>query len=108
MQSSPQQHEHVHPEVVYLEDLRLCEEEDKDADELGEGDATDHRGPHVGQGRVSTLNPRGQVARAEPAHNVRAELYGDPDSLQGERERESLNQATLRTSQPHPSQFPEI
>ena len=50
MKSPPQQHKHVHPEVIDLKDLRLGKEEDEDTDELGEGDAADHRGPHVGQG----------------------------------------------------------
>ena len=81
MQSPPEQHEHVHPEVVDLKDLRLGEEEDKDPDELGEGDAAHHGGPHVGQGRVGTLTTRGQVAGAEPADNVGAEFHSNTNRL---------------------------
>ena len=42
MQGSPQQHAHVHSEVVGLKELRLGKEEDKDSEELSHGDSTDH------------------------------------------------------------------
>ena len=82
MQCPPEQHKHVHAEVVDLKDLGLGKEEHKDTDELGDGDAADHRLPHVGQCGVSTLHAGGQGTRAEPAHNVRAELNCNTNSLQ--------------------------
>lgn len=49
MEGTPQQHEHVHPEVVDFKDLRLGKEEHEDTNELSDGDATDYRCTHVGQ-----------------------------------------------------------
>ena len=42
MQGSPQQHAHVHSEIVDFKDLRLCKQQDKHADELGHRDATEY------------------------------------------------------------------
>ena len=83
MESTPQQHEHVHAEIVHLKDLGLGKEEDKHTNELGEGDTTDDRGPHVGQRVVCSLDACLQVAGAEPTHDVRAKLHRYPNSLQG-------------------------
>lgn len=45
-------HQHdaqVHPEEVHLENLRLRERQDRDPDELGDGDAGQHRAAHGSQ-----------------------------------------------------------
>lgn len=62
MQGSPEQHQHIHTEIVDVKDLRLGKEQDKDSNELGDGYSTDHRGSHVSQGRVSPLNASRQGA----------------------------------------------
>ena len=85
MQSPPEQHEHVHSEVVHLKDLGLGEEENKDTQQLGEGDPAHHRRSHVRQSRVSSLHARVFTARAEPAYNVRAELHSYTNRLHNTR-----------------------
>lgn len=81
MKSPPQQHQHVHPEVVNLKDQRPSEEEDEDPDELCDHDASDHKGSHVGQWWVSTLSACGQAAGAEPMNSVGAEFNSNTNGL---------------------------
>lgn len=94
MESPPQQHKHVHPEVVHLKDLGLGEEEHEDTDELCESDTTDHRGPHVGQSIVCPLSASGKVAGAEPTDDVGTKLHRNTNSLHRQQHQQNN---TLRT-----------
>ena len=52
VERAPDQHAHVHPEVVDLEDLRVGEQQHKDTEELCHGDATeDLHDSREGRGR---------------------------------------------------------
>ena len=80
MQGTSEQHQHVHAEVVDVEELGLGKEKDKHAKELGDSDPTEYGGSHVVQGRLSPL-PTTASMRYEPTNNVRAELNGYTNSL---------------------------
>ena len=80
VQGSPEQHQHVHPEVVDVEQVRFGEEKDKDTQELCDRDPTEDRGSHVVQRRLGPL-PAASHVRHKPTNNVRAELDGYTNSL---------------------------
>ena len=73
MEGAPEQHHHVHAEVVDVEEPGLGKEQDKDAKELGDGDPTEHGGSHVVESRLGPL-PTTTRVRHKPTNNVRAEL----------------------------------
>ena len=64
----------VHAEIKYLENLRVGEEEDDDAAELGERDAGEDGGTHVDDGVVSAPNTRPFRRYGEGTCNVRTKL----------------------------------
>ena len=80
MECTPEQHQHVHAEVVDVEERRLGKEKNKDSKELGDSDAAEDRGSHVVQSRLSPLPPSTNV-RDKPTDDVRAELNGYANSL---------------------------
>ena len=80
MQSPPEQHQHVHAEVVDVEELGFGKEKDKDTKEFGDSDPTEDGSSHVVQGRLGPL-PTTTGVRYKPTDNVRAELNGYTNSL---------------------------
>ena len=80
MEGTPEQHQHVHAEVVDVEEPRLGKEKDKDTEELGDSDSTEDRGTHVIQSRLCPL-PASANVRDKPADNVGAKLDGNTNSL---------------------------
>lgn len=73
MEGAPEQHQHVHAEVVDVKEPWLGKEKDKDSEELGHRDTTEHRRPHVVQGGLGPLSPPTNVGH-KPTYNVRAEF----------------------------------
>ena len=80
MEGTPEQHQHVHAEVVDVEEPRLGKEEDKDTEELCDGDTAEDGGSHVVEGGLCPL-PAPPDMRHKPANNVRTELHRYPDRL---------------------------
>ena len=73
MEGTPEQHQHVHTEVVDVEEPGLGKKENKDTKELGDRDPTKHRGSHVFQSRSSPFPTSSRVGY-KPTNYVRAEL----------------------------------
>lgn len=84
VQGTPEQHQHVHAEVVDVEELGLGKEEDKDSKKLGDSDPTEHGGSHVVQSGLGPL-PTTTSVRHKPTNNVRAELNRYTNGLQRRR-----------------------
>lgn len=68
-----------HAEIVHAEYLRRSEGQHNDTDKLGERDALEHGGTHLGEGRTCSFSARA-VIQHEAVRNVHAELDGDADS----------------------------
>ena len=73
VQGTPEEHQHVHAEVIDVEQLGLGKEKNKDAQELCDSDPTEDRRSHVVQSRLGPFSASPHV-RYEPTDNVRAEF----------------------------------